>query len=131
MYRKKLKAFAEQFAPIRVKFRCGVETFDKELRNAWLKGIPSSVTIEDIARDFQGICILCCTQGETKERILNDIALAKKHFEYFSVNVFCENHTLVKQDRELLKWFVQEVYPMIKDEPKIEVLMENTDLGVG
>ena len=131
MYRKKLASFAEQFAPAKVKFRCGVETFDTVLRNAWKKGIPSSVSVLDIARYFQGICLLCCTQGETKEHILKDIELAKVHFEYFSVNVFCDNHTPIKQDKELASWFAKEIYPMIKDDPRIEVLMENTDLGVG
>ena len=131
MYRKKLASFAEQFPSAKVKFRCGVETFDTALREAWKKGIPSSVSVQDIAQHFQGICLLCCTQGETKEHILKDIELAKAHFEYFSVNVFCENHTSIKQDKELASWFAKEVYPMIKDDPRIEVLMENTDLGVG
>ena len=131
MYRKKLASFAEQFAPAKVKFRCGVETFDTALREAWKKGIPSSVSVQDIAQHFQGICLLCCTQGETKEHILKDIELAKEHFEYFSLNVFCENHTPMKQDKELASWFAKEIYPLIKDEPGIEVLMENTDLGVG
>ena len=131
MYRKKLASFAEQFAPVKVKFRCGVETFVPELRNAWKKGIPSSVSAQDIARYFQGICLLCCTQGETKEHILKDIELARQHFEYFSVNVFCNNHTEVKQDKELATWFAQEVYPTIKEDTRIEILMENTDLGVG
>ena len=131
MYRKKLASFAERFAPVQVKFRCGVETFDPTLREKWKKGISPSVTAEDVARYFQGICLLCCTQGENKEHILNDIKLAKQHFEYFSVNVFCNNHTEVKQDKVLASWFAQEVYPMIKDDPSIEVLMENTDLGVG
>ena len=131
MYRKKLADFARQFAPVQVKFRCGVETFDAELRDSWKKGIPSSVTPEDIARYFQGVCLLCCTQGESKERIIKDIDIAKKHFEYFSVNVFCNNTTSVQQDAELASWFAQEVYPRIKDEEGIEVLMENTDLGVG
>ena len=131
MYRKKLASFAEQFAPTKVKFRCGVETFDTALREAWKKGIPSSVSVQEIAQYFQGICLLCCTQGETKEHILKDIELAKAHFEYFSVNVFCNNHTSVKQDKDLATWFAKEVYPLIKDEPGIEVLMENTDLGVG
>ena len=131
MYRKKLKAFAEQFAPIQVKFRCGVETFDVELRDRWKKGIPSSVTPEDIAQYFQGVCLLCCTQGESKEHIMKDIETAKKHFEYFSVNVFCNNSTPVKQDTDLAQWFACEVYPQIKDVDGIEVLMENTDLGVG
>ena len=131
MYRKKLADFARQFAPVQVKFRCGVETFDAGLRDSWKKGIPSSVTPEDIARYFQGVCLLCCTQGESKEHIIKDIDIAKKHFEYFSVNVFCNNTTSVQQDAELASWFAREVYPRIKDEEGIEVLMENTDLGVG
>ena len=131
MYRKKLASFAEQFPSAKVKYRCGVETFDTALREAWKKGIPSSVSVQEIAQYFQGICLLCCTQGETKEHILKDIELAKEHFEYFSVNVFCNNHTSVKQDKDLATWFAKEVYPLIKDEPGIEVLMENTDLGVG
>ena len=131
MYRKKLAEFAKQFAPVQVKFRCGVETFDADLRDAWKKGIPSSVTPEDVAKYFQGVCLLCCTQGENKEHIMKDIEIAQKHFEYFSVNVFCNNSTQVKQDKELAQWFAREVYPKIKDEEGIEVLMENTDLGVG
>ena len=131
MYRKKLKAFAEQFEGVSVKFRCGVETFDVELRDQWMKGIPSSVSPEDVAQYFQGVCLLCCTQGESKEHIMKDIETAKKHFEYFSVNVFCNNSTPVKQDPELAQWFAREVYPRIKDVEGIEVLMENTDLGVG
>ena len=131
MYRKKLADFARQFAPVQVKFRCGVETFDVALRDAWKKGIPSSVTPEDVAKYFQGVCLLCCTQGESKEHIMKDIEIAQTHFEYFSVNVFCNNSTSVKQDKELAQWFAREVYPKIKDEEGIEVLMENTDLGVG
>ena len=131
MYRKKLKAFAEQFEGVSVKFRCGVETFDVELRDQWKKGIPSSVTPEDVAKYFQGVCLLCCTQGESKEHIMKDIEIAKKHFEYFSVNVFCNNSTPMKQDPELAQWFAREIYPRIKDVEGIEVLMENTDLGVG
>lgn len=131
MYRKKLADFASRFAPAKVKFRCGVETFDPTLREEWKKGIPASVTPEDVAKYFQGVCLLCCTQGESKERILNDIRKAREHFEYFSVNVFCNNSTPVKQDSELAGWFAREVYPQIKDVDGIEVLMENTDLGVG
>ena len=131
MYRKKLAEFATRFAPANVKFRCGVETFDPTLREEWKKGIPASVTPEDVAKYFQGVCLLCCTQGESKERIFNDIRIAREHFEYFSVNVFCNNSTPVKQDSELAGWFAREVYPQIKDVDGIEVLMENTDLGVG
>lgn len=131
MYRHKLAKFAEQFDGVEVKFRCGVESFDGSLRQRWNKGIAASVTAEDVAKHFQGVCLLCCTQGDSKERILKDIALAEQYFEYASVNVFCENSTSLKRDNALAKWFVEEVYPNLKDSSKIEVLVENTDLGVG
>ena len=131
MYRNQLAKFAEQFEGIEVKFRCGVESFDSCLRERWNKGIAVSVTAQDVAKYFQGVCLLCCTQGDSKERILRDIALAEQYFEYASVNVFCENSTSLKRDNALAKWFVEEVYPNLKDSSKIEVLVENTDLGVG
>ena len=131
MYRNKLNAFAKQFAPAAVKFRCGIESFDAQLRKSWNKGVPDSVTATDVAEHFKGVCLLCCTQGDSKERILNDIATAKHHFEYFSVNLFCNNSTPVKRDEELVRWFVKEVYPQIKDDDRIEILIDNTDLGVG
>ena len=123
MYRHKLAKFAEQFA--------GVESFDGQLREQWKKGVPANVTVADVAKYFQGVCLLCCTKGDTKERILRDIALAEQYFEYASVNVFCENSTSVKRDDDLAKWFVEEVYPTLKQSKKIEILINNTDLGVG
>ena len=131
MYKNQLEKFAEQFDGVEVKFRCGVESFDGNLRERWQKGIAASVTVEDVAKYFQGVCLLCCTEGDRKERILRDIALAEQYFEYASVNVFCENTTAIKRDEELVKWFVDEVYPMLKQSKKIEILINNTDLGVG
>lgn len=131
MYRHRLEEFAKQFAPATVKFRCGVESFDATLRSSWAKGIPSGVTVSEVAKYFKGVCLLCCTEGDSKERITNDIATAKKHFEYFSVNLFCNNTTTVKRDEELASWFVKELYPVLKDDSQVEVLVENIDLGVG
>ena len=131
MYRNKLNDFAKLFAPTVVKFRCGIESFDAGLRKNWNKGVPGNVTATDVARYFKGICLLCCTQGDSKERILNDIETARQHFEYFSINLFCNNSTQVKRDEELARWFVKEIYPAIKNNERIEVLIDNTDLGVG
>ena len=131
MYRHKLAKFAEQFEGVQVKYRCGIESFDSSLREQWNKGIAASVTAEDVAKYFQGVCLLCCTEGDCKERILRDISLAEQYFEYASVNLFCENTTTVQQDKELVRWFVAEIYPKLKESDKIEVLINNTDLGVG
>lgn len=131
MYRHQLADFAAQFEGVDVKFRCGIESFSPELRRRWNKGIADDVTAADVARYFKGVCLLCCTDGDSRERILNDIELAKKHFEYFSVNLFCENGTSVHRNEELARWFIIEVLPQIKSIPGIEILVDNTDLGVG
>ena len=131
MYRHRLAEFARQFAPATVKFRCGIESFDPALRSFWNKGVPANVTAADVAKYFKGVCLLCCTVGDTKERIIRDIATAKQYFEYFSVNLFCNNTTAVKRDEELAAWFVKEVYPSLKDDGRIEMLVDNNDLGVG
>ncbi|MBO7300353.1 MAG: hypothetical protein J6U53_02980 [Tidjanibacter sp.] len=131
LYRDRLTEFAEGFAPTVVKFRCGVESFDGELRKAWKKGIASNVTPERIADYFKGVCLLVGVEGQKREQILSDIALARRYFDYFSVNLFCPNTTAVRRDEELAQWFVEEVAPLLLDEPKAECLIANTDLGVG
>lgn len=133
MYRHRLAAFARQFHPLTVKFRCGVETFSPTLRANWHKGIPPHVTPGDIARHFQGLCLLCCTDtpGDTRERLLRDIDLAERHFEYYSVNVFCPNTTALRRNDDMLRWFLAEVCPTLQKSSKAEVLIDNTDLGVG
>lgn len=131
MYRNRIELFAASFAPARVKFRCGIESFDANMRLSWNKGIPATVTPEEVARYFQGVCLLCCTQGDSRRRITEDIATALQYFEYTSVNLFNNNSTAMKVDNELASWFVQEIYPTLQDDNRIEVLITNTDLGVG
>jgi hypothetical protein len=131
LYRDTLCDFAALFPSSQVKFRCGVESFSAKRRGLWHKGIPSSVGPEDIAKYFKGICLLIGVKGQTREEILFDIEMAKKYFEYFSVNIFCNNTAQEKQDEGLVNWFMQEIYPVLRMEPKAEILIENTDLGVG
>ena len=131
IYRHKLAAFAALFPGVQVKFRCGVETFDPVLRKRWNKGIPENVAAADIAGYFKGVCLLCGTDVEDFNHIAADIETACKNFEYLSVNLFCNNTTGVKRSEEIARRFVDEIYPLYKENPKIEILIENNDLGVG
>lgn len=131
IYRHKLAAFAALFPGVQVKFRCGVETFDPVLRKRWNKGIPETVAAADIAGYFKGVCLLCGTDMEDFNHIVTDIETACENFEYLSVNLFCNNTTGVKRSEEIAKRFVDEIYPLYKENPKIEILIENNDLGVG
>ena len=131
MYRHRLAEFAKYFAPLTVKFRCGIESFDPTQRKKWNKGLPEKVTAEDVAKYFQGVCLLCGTEGESRERIVSDIQKAEQLFEYYSVNLFCNNSTGVKRDEKLAEWFIKNIYPEAQHSPKAEILLNNTDLGVG
>ena len=131
LYHNRLAAFASRFAPTKVKFRCGIESFQPHLRQIWNKGISSDVTPETVARYFDGVCLLLCTQNHTREDICADIATARQYFEYASLNLFCNNSTPVRRNESLVNWFCKELLPAIKDDPRLEILLNNTDLGVG
>ena len=131
MYRHRLAEFAEYFTPLKVKFRCGIESFDGAQRKRWNKGVAEHVTAEDVARYFQGVCLLCCTEGESRERIVSDIQKAEELFEYYSINLFCNNSTTIKRSEELADWFIKNIYHKAERSTKAEILLNNTDLGVG
>ena len=131
LYHKRLDEIREYFNGIQVKFRIGAETFDCNLRDKWEKGINNKITVQEISKYFDGACLLVCVEGQTKESIIKDIELAFRHFEYFNVNVFVENTTQLKKDKALESWFVSTVAPELEKYPNIEVLINNTDLGVG
>jgi hypothetical protein len=73
---------------------------------------------------------MICIQGQTKKQILLDIKTATDSFQEITISVFNDNGTFVKQDKELTKWFVEEIYPSLQDKHNIEVLISNQDLGV-
>ena len=131
MYRNRLKEFASLFPKVAVKFRLGVESFNGTLRESWNKGIGKDVGPEEISSYFSGCCLLVGVKGETKEDIINDIALAERYFEYYSVNLFCPNSTKCEVDEELARFVRKEVKKMLEGNAKAELLIENTDLGVG
>ena len=131
LYKNQLSEFRKKFHGIKLKFRTGVESFSPKIRQFLNKGIPQNVTAYDISKDFDGVCLLIGFAGQTREDILKDINLAREYFEYTSVNVFVENSTDIKRDENLIAWFNENLYPKIKNEPSMEILLNNTELGVG
>ena len=130
-YSNLLEKFAERFKGIKVKFRTGIETFNGELRSSWNKGIPEDVTAEDVSKYFSSVCLLVGVKGQKFETIKSDIELAKKYFERFTVSVFVKNSTRISPDPILIGKFIKEIYPKIKNDRQIDILISNTDLGVG
>ena len=112
-----------------IRFKVGIETFDNDYRKNIFK---KKITINDYStlKNFYSCCLLICTQGQSKKQILNDIETALKYFKEITINIFIENDTEIKRDVELLKWFLNDVYPKLKDLPNVEILVDNKDFGV-
>lgn len=120
----------EYFAAQEVRYRIGIETFDDEFRAQVLNKPFPTTDIVQLAEDFYACCLLICIQGQSKKQILDDIQLAKKHFNVITINVFINNDTPIKRDEDLVKWFVNDIYPSLKDDANLEILLDNKDLGV-
>ena len=130
MYRNRLSDFASRF-PCRVHFRTGVESFSGQLRTAWRKGIGEDVTPQEVRRYFEGVCLLVGVEGQSREDVLSSIRIAEDSFDYYSVNLFCPNSTSVRRDEELSRWAEATLPGLLAQSAKAELLLENTDLGVG
>lgn len=130
-YKDKLERFSKKFKNKVVKYRTGIETFNPKLRTIWNKGIPENVSPTEIAKYFKSVCLLVGTENQTFEDVISDINIAKKYFERFMINIFAPNSTPVKENKLLINRFLNEIYPDIKDDPKIEISLNITDLGVG
>lgn len=129
MYRKRLKEWTEYFG-IPVTFRCGVETFDNDFRNRVLNKGAYFESPQEVAQYFSSVCLLVGIQGQTRAMIARDIAIAEELFSRACINIFTPNTTSLKPDKDLIRWF-SEQYRYLESNPNIEVLWNNTDLGVG
>ncbi len=119
-------------AGITLKVKTGVETFDGNYRESVLdKGIPAHTTPEELARYFDECCLLVGLSGQTLSGMTRDIAIGLTHFERICVNVFCNNNSAMKRDDDVVDLFMDYLYPILKDHPRADVLVKNTDFGVG
>jgi len=130
-YVKRLNEIIDYFNGLEVRFIMGLETFDNDFRvNIYNKNFCLN---EDdylyLSKKVFSICLLVCVKGQSREMIDNDIALGLKYFRHITVNVFIDNGTPVKSDQELKRWFVDK-YSFLKNDPRVDFLVDNKDLGV-
>ena len=130
-YTKRLNEIRNYFEGIDIRFRMGLETFDNGYR---IKGYNKNFTLNEnqlieLGKEVYSVCLLICTKGQTKEMIKRDIELGLKYFKGITINIFIDNGTIVKRDNELVKWFIENYSYLINDE-RVELLIDNKDLGV-
>ncbi len=111
-------------------FKIGIETFNHDFRERVLIKGADFQTPEEVDALYDSACLMVGIQGQTKEMIRTDMDIIQRLFKHATVNIFIENTTPVKADMALIEWFEDE-FAFLEDNPKIEVLWHNTDLGVG
>ncbi|MCI2061675.1 MAG: radical SAM protein [Eubacteriaceae bacterium] len=129
MYRHRLEEMRERMG-VPITFKIGVETFDNDFRENYLNKNAGFTSPAEVAEYFDSPCLMVGIKGQTREMIRRDIDILKKYFRLGTINMFTDNTTPVKRDRELAEWFLDEFGWLLQD-PDIEVLIENTDFGVG
>lgn len=133
MYRRLVPALRARFQAVgtKVYIKIGVETFDKHYREDILhKGIDEEDP-ETIAQDFDEVCLLFGLPGQTVDSMHKDVETGLRFFQRVCVNMMTENTTPIHPDAGVIRTFVQEVAPKYRDDPRVDILMNNTDFGVG
>lgn len=116
---------------INVKIKIGVESFDYEFREKILvKGINEQ-SPDKIAEKFDEVCLLMGITGQTKESMLYDVKTGLEYFERVCINIMVENRTKIKPDKDVIRIFRECVYDEYINNPRVDILMHNTDFGVG
>ncbi len=133
LYRNYIPQLRERFAKIgvTVKIKTGIETFDYSYReNVMLKGVRESDPAR-ISTYFDECCLLFGLPGQTASSMKQDIESGLKWFERVCVNIMIENTAPLQPDDSVRKIFIKEVYPLFKDNDRVDILLHNTDFGVG
>lgn len=131
LFKNKIPALRREFGEFTLKMKIGLETFDYDFREKIMKKGIREREPEIIAQGFDEANFLFGLTGQTESSMRKDIELGLKYFERICINVMCDNTTDVKPDKAVIEIFANKIYPQIKDNARIDILMENTDFGVG
>jgi hypothetical protein len=133
MHRDEIESLRESFENIGVTtvLKLGLETFDYNMREDVLKKGLDEKNPQVIAEYFDEINLLQGIKGQTAESMINDIETGLLYFDRVCVNVMTENTTKVKPDENVIDIFKMQVYPKYVTNKRVDILMENTDFGVG
>lgn len=155
LYRDRIPALRAAFSDFDLKLKLGLETFDADLRERVLRkgivrgdalrggasneGLPATVPTAPvpetdpavIAEHFDEANFLFGLTGQTRASMERDVELGLEHFERICVNVMCANSTKVRPDATVVAEFMEHLYPRLRDDLRVDVLVENTDFGVG
>lgn len=127
IYRNSNVYFSDFFAShgIDTIFRCGVETFDEHLREDILrKGLPHTAP-QQIAEYFGWINLMYGMEGQTIDRLKQDIETGLEHFERINLSIYTTVAGGPARDTAGIEAFYNSTfYRELKENPKIDIFDE-------
>ncbi len=130
-FRSRIPALRQRFDAFELKMKIGIESFDAPFREKVLtKGIASTDPAE-ICAGFQEGNLLFGIAGQTKESMEHDIQIGLKYLERICINIMTENTTAIKPDPLVINIFIEEIMPRYLDDERVDILLNNSDFGVG
>ncbi|MBQ8780901.1 MAG: radical SAM protein [Oscillospiraceae bacterium] len=133
LYRDEISRWRRVFAEAgtELKIKTGVESFDYDFReNILRKGITEH-SPEKIAESFDECCLLFGLTGQTEESMRRDIETGLEYFERVCVNIFVKNQTSLNPDEKVIAVFCEKIMPLYENNDRVDILLNNTDFGVG
>ena len=131
-YLNRLNEIRDFFSDQEIRFIIGIETFNNNYRTQILNKnfFINDEILKKLKKEYSTALLLICTEGQTKEQIIHDIEFAKKNFKEVVVSIFINNGTSILRDEKLVSWFLKELYPILKADKQVEILIDNKDFGV-
>lgn len=131
LYKDKIPKLRQKFSGFNLKMKLGLETFDYALRENILKKGINEADPAVICAQFDEANFLFGIKGQSLESMQKDIELGLKYFERICINIMCSNTTGIIPDRRVIKIFTDKLYPLYKRNDRVDILINNTDFGVG
>lgn len=133
MYRKQIKDLREKCWKLGIvlQVKGGVETFDSEFRENVLNKGFGYPNLEELRVAFDVVNLLVGVKGQNIEQIETDIKIGLENFDRVCVNLYKEMDDIMPADEELKNRFMKDIFPLYKDLKNVDILVENTDFGVG
>lgn len=131
IYNSKIPLLRQDFDGFDLKMKLGLETFDYDFREKVLKKGIDEKEPARIAENFDEANFLFGIKGQNARSMLRDIELGLEYFERICINIMCPNSTEMKPDRKVIEVFMDRLYPIYKDNNRVDILLNNTDFGVG
>lgn len=130
-YKSRIDELRREFSDFELKMKLGLETFDYDFRENILRKGINEHEAAIIADGFDEANFLFGITGQSVSSMKYDIEAGLEYFERICINIMCENSTGIKPDKEVIKQFMTCLYPQYRDNKRIDILINNTDFGVG